>query len=45
MVETGAMRVEFINTNDMDADIMTKSLHRPLFEKFRAAMGVRPMPL
>jgi hypothetical protein len=45
MVETGAMRVEYINTNDMVADIMTKSLHRPLFEKFRAAMGVRPMPL
>ena len=44
MVEKGDMRVDYIPTSDMVADIMTKSLPRPDFEKFRLALGIRPPP-
>ncbi|KAL8276538.1 hypothetical protein RQP46_011086 [Phenoliferia psychrophenolica] len=43
LVETGIIKVTYIPTTDMVADIMTKSLPRPAFEKFRLAMGVTPL--
>ena len=44
LVEQGTLAIEYIPTQDMVADIMTKSLPRPIFEKFRSALGVIPMP-
>ena len=40
MVAQKVLRVEYIRTADMVADVMTKSLAFPLFAKFRAAMGL-----
>lgn len=34
--------LEYINTNNMTADVMTKPLARRTFEKFRAKMNVLP---
>ncbi|KAL8277110.1 hypothetical protein RQP46_010438 [Phenoliferia psychrophenolica] len=35
--------VTYIPTSDMVTDVKTKSLPRPVFEKFRFAMGVIPL--
>jgi hypothetical protein len=43
-VEDGKFVVEYIPTNDMVADVMTKSLACPSFDLFRNAMGVAPIP-
>jgi hypothetical protein len=43
-VEDGKFVVEYIPTNDMVADIMTKSLPRPTFEFFCRAMGITAIP-
>ena len=36
------MKVEYIPTNDMLADALTKALPRPNFDKLRLSMGVEP---
>lgn len=45
LVETGIITVEYIPTADMVADIMTKALPRPAFERCRDALGIRSAPL
>ena len=42
MVEQNIIQVEYIPTDDMVADTLTKSLARPKFEHFRLLMGVEP---
>jgi hypothetical protein len=39
-VQRGEIRVEYCPTNDMIADIMTKGVPGPSFQKLRAALGV-----
>ncbi|KAL8278909.1 hypothetical protein RQP46_008578 [Phenoliferia psychrophenolica] len=43
LVQQKVITVTYIPTSDMVADVMTKSLPRPMFEKFRDAMGVTPL--
>ncbi len=38
----GEVKFEYIKTDDMIADIMTKPLPEGKLEKFREAMGVKP---
>jgi hypothetical protein len=45
LVEGGTLQVEYIPTERMLADIMTKPLARVLFDKFRDGLGVVPMPI
>ena len=45
LVKQKKIMVEYIPTQDMVADIMTKSLPHPGFEKFWEAMGVVRLPL
>ena len=42
MIENCTMKVDYVPTGDMVADILTKALPRPSFEKLRLAMGVEP---
>lgn len=41
-VENGNIELEYCPSKDMVADILTKSLPTPLFEKLRGMMGVQP---
>ena len=41
-IEDDILKVCYCATNDMVADFMTKSLAKPLFEKFRNLMGIVP---
>ena len=42
MVERNVVKVEYVPTDQMLADTLTKSLARPKFENFRLLMGVEP---
>ena len=42
-IEDDIISVRYCATNDMVADFMTKSLSKPLFEKFRDLMGIVPV--
>jgi hypothetical protein len=39
----GEIDVDYISTEDQPADLLTKALAQPLFEKHRHAMGVRSL--
>ena len=41
LVEEKMVTVNYILTQDMVANLMTKAIPRPAFERFRAAMGVQ----
>jgi hypothetical protein len=42
-VEEGNVKVQYVSTEDMVADCLTKPLNHVKFEKFREMMGVRPI--
>ena len=42
-VEEKRIRIDYCPTNDMTADILTKALPLEKFEKFRDALGVKPV--
>ena len=39
-VEDGKILIEYVSTNDMVADLLTKSLQRTKFERFLTAIGI-----
>jgi hypothetical protein len=43
-VQRGAVRLDYIKTNEQMADIFTKALSRQKFMKFRDQMGLRHNP-
>ena len=43
MVQKGAMRLQYVATNEKVADVLTKSLSRTKFEYFRDKLGVVPL--
>lgn len=40
LVESGKIELKYLPTECQQADIFTKSLHRPLYEKFRSMLGI-----
>ena len=42
-VESKEIELEFMPTDDMVADVMTKALPRPAFAKFVECMNLRPL--
>ena len=42
-VEVGDIKVTYVPTDDNIADIFTKALPRPRFEKLRTLMGILPL--
>jgi hypothetical protein len=43
MVQRGAVRLQFVTTEDQVADVFTKPLSRTKFEYFRDKLGVVPL--
>jgi hypothetical protein len=43
MVQKGAMRLQYVATDEKVADVLTKSLSRMKFEYFRDKLGVVPL--
>lgn len=43
LYEKGDINVTYVNTNDQEADIFTKALHRDKFQKLRHFLGVREL--
>jgi hypothetical protein len=42
-IETGDISLEYLRTNEMTADILTKALDRTTFEKLRDKLGLRAL--
>ena len=42
MVEKGAVKLQYVATEEQTADVFTKPLARSKFEHFRAKLGVVP---
>ena len=44
-VDSGIVRIPYVPTADMAADILTKALGRDKHDRFRLMLGVSAMPL